>query len=358
MSIIFKYLTKEIFKYFGMVLATVITIYIVAGFFEKIDNFIEAGLPYSKVISFFLFKITFISTQIIPVGILLAVIVVLGIMSKNNEIIALKSCGISIYYLLKPILLIGFLFSIFHFILSDVVVPITMSRANKIWLVEVKKNSAVLSKEKNIWIKGNRSIFHIKYYNPSNKTISGVTLNYFDDNFRLIRRVDAKRGFYKNGKWIFQDLIEQIFNVEDGNYKVTLHDERVEQFDFLPDDLKRVVKKSEEMNFKELLSYIRKVESEGYDAAIYRVDLHAKIAFPFVCVIMSLLAAGVAVKKKIKGTMSVSIAFGIGMVFLYWVFYSFCLSLGYGGILPPIIAAWMANLIFLCFGVLTLLNAE
>ena len=358
MSIIFKYLTKEIFKYFGMVLATVITIYIVAGFFEKIDNFIEAGLPYSKVISFFLFKIPFISTQIIPVGILLAVIVVLGIMSKNNEIIALKSCGISIYYLLKPILLIGFLFSIFHFILSDVVVPITMSRANKIWLVEVKKNSAVLSKEKNIWIKGNRSIFHIKYYNPSNKTISGVTLNYFDDNFRLIRRVDAKRGFYKNGKWIFQDLIEQIFNVEDGNYKVTLHDERVEQFDFLPDDLKRVVKKSEEMNFKELLSYIRKVESEGYDAAIYRVDLHAKIAFPFVCVIMSLLAAGVAVKKKIKGTMSVSIAFGIGMVFLYWVFYSFCLSLGYGGILPPIIAAWMANLIFLCFGVLTLLNAE
>jgi len=358
MSIIFKYLTKEIFKYFGMVLATVITIYIVAGFFEKIDNFIEADLPYSKVVSFFLFKIPFISTQIIPVGILLAVIVVLGIMSKNNEIIALKSCGISIYYLLKPILLIGFFFSIFHFILSDVVVPITMSRANKIWLVEVKKKSAVLSKEKNIWIKGNRSIFHIKYYNPSNKIISGVTLNYFDDNFRLIRRVDAKRGFYKTGKWIFQDLIEQILNVEDGNYKVTLHDERVEKFDFLPDDLKHVVKKSEEMNFKELLAYIRKVESEGYDAAIYRVDLHAKIAFPFVGVIMSLLAAGVAVKKKIKRTMSVSIAFGIGMVFLYWVFYSFCLSLGYGGILPPIIATWMANIIFLCFGVLALLNAE
>ncbi|MCJ7616375.1 MAG: LPS export ABC transporter permease LptG [Desulfobacterales bacterium] len=358
MSIVFKYLTKEIFKYFGMVMAMVITIYIVAGFFEKIDNFIEADLPFSKVISFFLFKIPFISTQIISVGILLAVIVVLGIMSKNNEIIALKSCGMSSYYLLKPILLIGFFFSIFQFFLSDVVVPITISRANKIWLVEVKKNSAVLSKEKNIWIKGNRSIFHIKYYNPSNKTIFGVTLNYFDDNFNLIRRVDAKRGFYKTGKWIFQDFIEQILNVEDGNYKVTLHDERVEQFDFLPDDLKRVVKKSEEMNFKELLAYIRKVESEGYDAAIYRVDLHAKIAFPFVCVIMSLLAVVVSVKIKIKGTMSVSIAFGIGMVFLYWVFYSFCLSLGYGGMLPPFVAAWTANFILLCFGLLALLNAE
>jgi len=53
MSIISKYLTREIFKYFGIILVTVICIFLAVDFFEKIDNFIEAGLPFSKTISFF-----------------------------------------------------------------------------------------------------------------------------------------------------------------------------------------------------------------------------------------------------------------------------------------------------------------
>ena len=358
MSIISKYLTKEIFKYFSIILVTIICIFLAVDFFEKIDNFMEAGLPFSRAISFFLFRIPFIIAQIAPICILLSVLIVFGLMSKNNEIVALKSSGISVYFFLKPVLSIGLLLSVLIFLLSDILVPITINKANTIWIKEVKRKSAVISKEKNIWIKDNRSIFNIKYYNPSNKTISGVTLYYFDEDFALSRRVDAEQGFYKNGKWVFNELMVQIRDKETGNYRITLHDQKIEKFDFLPDDLKRVIKKSEEMNFKELFLYIKNVESEGYDATIYRVDLHSKLSFPFVCIIMCLLATGITVRGKLKGTLSVCIAYGIGIVFLYWVFYSFCLSLGYGGILPPIIAAWMANIIFLCFGIITLLNAE
>ena len=358
MSIISRYLTREIFKYFSIILVTVICIFLAVDFFEKIDNFIEAGLPFSRSIRFFQFRIPFIIAQITPVCILLAVIIVFGLMNKNNEIIALKSSGISIYLFLKPVLSIGLLFGIFLFFLSETIVPITINKANTIWLKEVKKKSAVITREKNIWIKGNRSILHIKYYNPSNKTVSGVTLYYFDKDFDLIRRVDAKNGFYKNEEWVFHELMEQIRDKETGNYQTVLHEQKIEKLDFLPDDLKRVIKKSEEMNFKELYLYIKNIESEGYDATIYRVDLNAKIAFPFVCIIMCLLAAGITIKINKGRTLSISITYGIGIIFLYWILYSFCLSLGYGGILPPLIASWMANLIFLCFGGLILLNAE
>ena len=60
---------------------------------------------------------------------------------------------------------------------------------------------------------------------------------------------------------------------------------------------------------------------------------------------------------SIKG-LPVIIALGIGTAFLYWIFYSFCLSLGYGEMLPPAIAAWTANLVFLCFSLITLQYAE
>jgi len=232
-----------------------------------------------------------------------------------------------------------------------------MAKANRIWLKEVRNDPTVVSREKNIWIKGNRSITHIKYYNSLNKTIFGVTRNTFDENFRLIRKIDARKGVFKKGKWILYDFIEQNFSKAEGG-NVISHKKRAERLDLLPEDLKRVMKISEEMNFKDLLEFTRKVESEGYDAAMYKVDLYAKVAFPFVCIVMCLVGTGVAVRGKTKDGLPVSIAYGIGIAFLYWIFYSFCLSLGYGGMLHPIIAAWTSNLVFFCLGALTLLNAE
>jgi len=152
--------------------------------------------------------------------------------------------------------------------------------------------------------------------------------------------------------------MEQILDKESGKYNTKIYEKRVEPLNLLPDDLIRVVKKSDEMTFKELLEYIVKIETEGYDATRYRVDLYAKIAFPFICVIMSLLGTGIALRGNIREGLPVSIAYGLGITFLYWIFYSFCVSLGYGGMLPPIIAVWLANLVFSCAGILLLLNSQ
>ena len=76
MSIIQKYLTKEIAKQFGIVLIAVICIYVIVDFFEKSDNFVKAGLPLSKTFVFFLLNIPFIISQITPVGMLLAVFII------------------------------------------------------------------------------------------------------------------------------------------------------------------------------------------------------------------------------------------------------------------------------------------
>ena len=358
MSIIYKYLTREILKYFGIVLAMVIGIYIAVDFFEKIDDFLEARLPLSMAFSYFIFKIPFILSQVIPICILLAVLVVFGLMRKNNEIVALQSSGIGVYYLLKPVFFIGLFLSIFLFFLSEAIVPLTMGKANIIWLKDVRKESAVISKEKDIWIKSNRSITHIKYYHPEDKTIFGITINDFDEDFRIIKRIDAQKGVFNQGKWFLQEVMEQHFRPEDGNNSIKFYEDKEEKFDFLPADLKRVIKKSEEMNFKELFSYVKKIEAEGYDATVYKVDLHAKIAFPLVCIIMCVVGTGLAARVKIKESLPVSIAYGLGVAFLYWVLHSFCVSLGYGEMLPSGIAAWAANFIFLCLGVFTLLNAE
>lgn len=358
MAIIHKYLTRELLKYFCIVLTTVVGIYLAVEFFGRIDNFFDAKLPISRALVFLALRTPLIVAQITPVGVLLAVLIVFGIMVNNNEIVALKSGGVSIFYLFKPILVIGLIFSAVLFFFSEVAVPITMGRANKIWRSEVKKESAVTSREKNIWIKGNRSIFHITYFKPSSEKIFGVTLNYFDESFRLIKRIDAQKGVYRGGEWRLLNVVEQDLVKDERSYKVTYRRRYPVKLEFVPEDLKRVVKKCEEMSYVELSSYIQEVEEEGYDATGYKVDLSAKIAFPLVCVVMSIVGTSLALWRKKKEGFASSVVYGIGMAFLYWTVYSLCLSLGYGGILPPVIAAWLTNVMFVCLGTVMLLNAN
>jgi lipopolysaccharide export system permease protein len=359
MTILTRHLLKEIFKVLAIILILVVSIYIFIDFIEKSGKFVQAGLSVARIAIYFSYNVPFVISQIAPLGILLSCLLVLGLMNKNNEIIALKSCGVSIYVLLRPLLAVGSAMSILLFFVSNSLVPEATHKANQIWLKEVRGNKiAVTGKERDIWITGKRAITHIGYLNPLEKTIAGVTIYIFDEEFRLIRRVDAQRGEFREKGWVLSGTMDQRLDRTGKDFGVTLVDEMAEPIDFSIDDLKRVAKKSGEMNFAALHEYIRKIEAEGYDAKPYRVDLHAKIAWPLVCVIMCLLATGIAVRRNLREGAAIGMALGVGSAFLYWVTMSFCMSLGYGGILPPFLAAWTANFIFACIGGILLLYAE
>ncbi|MBW2471440.1 MAG: LptF/LptG family permease, partial [Deltaproteobacteria bacterium] len=170
MTILDRYLAKEILKCLVIVLAVVLGLFIIVEFFNKADNFMEAGLSISRLIRYLQLRLPQIIVQITPIGILLAILVALGLMNKNNEIIALKSGGGSVYFLLRAVLVIAVLVGIVLFFVSEIVVPITISKANRIWLVEVKQKPVLTTRQKNIWLKGDRSIYFIKYYNHKNQS--------------------------------------------------------------------------------------------------------------------------------------------------------------------------------------------
>ena len=152
--------------------------------------------------------------------------------------------------------------------------------------------------------------------------------------------------------------MEQDHMAKDHNYKTSVYDEQQRTLELTPEDLQQVRTKSEEMSLIQLYDYIRKAEAEGYDALNYRVDFFAKTAFPFVCIVMCLLGAGIAVRKNMREGLPAGIAYGLGIAFLYWIFHNFCLSLGYGDLIPPLISAWLANMVFLCWGIFVTLNPE
>jgi len=354
MPIIYRYIIGQIMKYVLIVLAAVVGIYLAVDFFQKIDNFKNAGLPVSSALVYFLYKLPFIIAQMLPVCLLLSVIIVLGLMQKNKEIIALKSSGIGMGRILIPILSLGLLFSLFLFFFSEVLVPVSSGKANRIWSRDVKKQSAVISRTQNIWRKEKRRIINIRHYDQAKKMIFGVVLHGFDAEFRLARRVDAETGRFQDGKWHLTKVAEQVLDPESGTYKISFHDQYLSDFTFSPEGLQTVVKKSEEIRFTDLFEYVRKMEEEGYDAAGYRTDLQGKIAFPFICLVMCIVGCGILVTGKLREGLPIGIAYGIGVAFFYWVVYSTGISLGHGEKIPPFFAAWTANILFAAIGIYSL----
>jgi lipopolysaccharide export system permease protein len=185
-----------------------------------------------------------------------------------------------------------------------------------------------------------------------------VSMTFFDADFRMMRRIDAREGDYTKNEWVLHDVMEQVRNPEDGSFAVQQLDQLTLQLDITPADLRRVIKESDEMSLLELGDYIRTTESEGYDATPYRVDWHAKLSYPLVCIILSVLAVTIAGRGRRGENLAIVVVTGIGLAFCFWVLYGFSLSLGYAGMLPPVVAAWLPDMIFFFVAAALLLRAE
>lgn len=355
MTIIGRYVSREIGKYFGIIILIVLIVYLTVDFTEKIDNFIEVGLPVQRAITYFVFKLPLILVQITPVGILLAVMITFGLMAKNNELLALRSSGVSLISLTSPIVRCGAAATLFMVVVAEGIMPLTLPLANHIWVQEVKGHNSARLRQNDIWLKGDNTILHLKYFEPDAHIARGITYNRFDAQFKLMERIDAETGVFKNGIWVLRHGIAQQY--KDG-FAVHLFDHMDVDLGFAPEDLAQVAPQPDEMSFIQLYRYIGKVESEGYDATHYRVDLQAKLAYPLISLIMTMIGAGLAARGKIQKGLPSSVAYGLGIAFAYWIAFSFCLSLGYAGMLPPIAAAWVVNAISLCLAGYLLVNAD
>lgn len=353
-----KYWLKQFFKFFVIIQLLILTLFVLIDYLSRLDSFLKSDLTLIGALGYVLLKVPYMSAQLTPAGILLSAITVFALMNRNNELLAIRSSGISVYFLIKPAVGAGVFLMILIFFLGETLIPVTMAKSNYIRYNIIKKGGNKTIGKKDIWIKSGNRLIHINYFDPVNQTVAGVSISTLGKDFLLESRLDAQKGRYREGKWILEQIIEQHHVKDKLDYDVVTIAQKEVELDLEPDDLGEIAKKSDEMSYSELKRYVKKVEDEGYDATKYKTDMNAKLAFPFICIIMALAGAATGMKRFAKNNIPAAVGAGVVIAFFYWFFYAFCVSLGYGSILPPIVAAWAANLVFLCGGILYLAYTE
>lgn len=346
MTILDRYCTKEFLRYLLIIIISLVSLYLLVDFFGRVRMFISNGATIFQICSFFLFSIPMFIWQILPASILMASFVAFGSLSRSNEIMAMKACGISLYRIALPIIIIALFLSGFSFVMSEFVTPTTNQKAKRIKLVDIQKQESLGTfKENQIWFRAQDSIYNIKVFNPRLNNLQGITIYQVDKNMRLLKRIDAAEGKWNKNKWILSNVILTTFKPNSFPVleKFATQDATLP---IAPEDLKDAQKEAENMGYRELRKYIREIQSSGYDATSYLVDLYGKVAFPFANIILAVIGFASSLQGRKSTSKTQGFAAGVIIGFSYWIVFAFAISLGKAEVLSPLLAAWIANIIF------------
>lgn len=362
MTILFRYILREYAKIFLMCFSGLMTIYLVIDFFEKVRRFLKFDADMLDVLAYFALKTPAISFQITPLAILMATLLTLGLFSRNNEITAMRSCGISLTWIASPFLIFAAFVSLILLSFSSTVIPLASEKAEEIRLIRIEKKPAPMAvKAPRPWIRiGSDSLMHVAEVEIGGATLHQVHLYHFQNGFRLDRMTEAATASYTPDGWMLFKGNQRRFH-QDGSVALVEFGQQPVELSLIPDDFSTwLAGDSETMTVRDIRGYISRFKNEGSSFARLLTDYYGRLAFPFVAVIMVIV--GLALSLRRSGVRGGTMAVGIGQAFVvgfcYWTTHSIAIALGRGGLLAPMLAGWIANLLFASFGLYLLLKVR
>jgi lipopolysaccharide export LptBFGC system permease protein LptF len=197
------------------------------------------------------------------------------------------------------------------------------------------------------WVMGtDGDIYHYNYFDPRQRRFSGLWIYEFNDDMtRLTRRTFAQlASFVSDATWQVDNGWTREFDDRGQPLKFTAFDH--EQKVLEPAALFTTESPDPDfMSYTQLRDYTERLRASGLDVVKQQVALWRKLSFPFVTLIMTLLAVPFAVTIGRNGAMA-GIGVAIGIAIVYWTTISVFAAMGAGGVMAPALAAWAPNLLF------------
>jgi lipopolysaccharide export system permease protein len=355
MKIIDKYMVKGFLGPFIWCLLLFIVMAVIIDVFSFIDDIVKFKIPITSIIAFYVYYIPTIFIQVTPMAALLSTIYVLSNLNKNNEIIAMKSSGISLWRVLAPILLIGVLISIATFIVNDRVIPISSKVANYIRREELEKQKK-LGEQKVIdsvavYGSGNRLLF-ARSYDTQKRMLSDIIMHEQDKKENLVSKITAQNAQWTGHSWVFHKVI--VWKIDNAGRILgdpEFYEEKEIPLKEGPGDFVNRDWKSDYLSYRELKSYINNFR--GTNSKLIKsllVDMHYKVSFCLISLIIIMIGAPFALITT-RGGVLIGIGMSVAIGLLYYAFIAMSLAFGKGGLLPPIVAAWLGNVLFAGIGI-------
>jgi LPS export ABC transporter permease LptG/LPS export ABC transporter permease LptF len=357
------YILSAFLTYLVLMLSSFLSLVLIFNFFELIGDMLRNNISLWKMFTYLFFLSPQLIYDLLPPSVLVAVLAAFGVMSKQNEIIAFKACGVSLFRLAAPILvgstlLSGGLFAFdFYYVANanrkqDALRDEIKGRATQTYLRPDRK-----------WIMGYNSsrIFNYKYFDTSGEESAMNEASVFElepKTFRLLRQIFARRAHWNVSlkTWVFEDGWTCEYKGAFCNVYTPFQATTFRELTEPPDYFLKEALQDKQMNFLQLDRYIKDLQQSGFEGTVkLQVRLYRKFAVPLFVMMMAMIAIPFGFLVGNRGAMA-GVGLSIGIAVGYLGIGQLFEKLGDAGQLGPLTAAWGPDVVFALAGAYLLLR--
>jgi len=333
----------------GAAVASVLIL--VVDLIQYLDKFLRSKPPFIYIVQHLLYRLPGSLYEGLPIIVLVSTVFLFVTLTQQRELDALKAAGISLYRASLPILLVALGISLVSGLVQETVLPGINAKAEEVDRVKIRGNQPRhLQRQTQIWYRSSDTRYlRMELLDPIERSLEGLLVVNISPNFRLVDRLDAGRARWTGEAWMLSDGVYRQVG-PDNHVTADAFTERVVGMPEQINDLIQVQKEPETMSFLELRGYINRLAETGHQVSKYLVQLDSKLSFPMIHVIMALVAIPFALVSPRSGGRGVGIAVAILISVGYWVVHSVAIAFAKAELLPPMLGAWTANIIFVGIG--------
>lgn len=348
------YVLRSWLFYLAILLVTFTGIYMIFDFFQNLGDIVRNHIGTQIVLEYYWYLTPQVIYLMLPLSILVATLVCFGLLSKSNEITAIKSAGVSLYRISIPILVAGGLFSGSMFLLGNNYLPETNQQQDALRNQIKGKPAQTMYRPDRQWIFGKSdNIYNYLFFDPDLNVFANLSVFEIDSNdFRLKRRIYATRAFWEPHirRWVLEDGWMRDFSGGRVTDYQPFSVHTFKELDEPPSYFKKEVKPSEQMSALELRQYIQSLKQSGFDVVRLSVAFYRKFSYPLIAFVVTLIAIPFAFSTGSRGALA-GIAISIGIAIVYWSVSSLFEAMGNLSQLPPAVAAWSPDILFSLGGI-------
>ena len=356
-----RYILKRWFWVLTMAGTSGLMLYIIADLTENVEDILKNSVPLEVVADYYRYKSFNVVYEISPIIVLVTTLVTFGLLSRTQEITALKAAGLSLFRLAMPVIAASTLVAGMMGGLQSEILPASNSRMAQL-KATIKADQAVARSTRSAvnmnWLYGeDNQLFRYGSYDPATSTLRDLHIFRFDERYRLVGRLVAARATYVEGPWwILTDGWARSFRTDGENFS-KFEEPRKYRLGEPPEYFEGGLTPPDEMNYNELATYIEELRQGGQDVTPLEIQLHRKLAYPILSLVMTLVALPFAFRLGRKGALygvGISLVVGICLVIVDTIF----TAMGEAAFLPPPVATWAPAFIFAVFSLYQFLGVR
>jgi lipopolysaccharide export system permease protein len=262
----------------------------------------------------------------------------------------MQGSGESPWRLARPLLLAGFIISLAQYALNESIVPSFYSEQKRILTEDIKRQSVADRQScSGIRLLGSGGRFFVaQFFDARASQLRQVSVQVKDGPI-LLERIDAKLARYQEGDWIFEDGVIRVFG-DSTESAARFRRYATSEVTEVPLDFARTDEDPFHMSMRSLLAFARRLEEYGGETQKHMTNFHIRASFPLANLIMVLLGAALSLRIVRGSPVALGIGLSVSIGFAYFAFIRMGQALGYNGTLPPVVAAWLANVVFAVIG--------